>query len=36
MISAANATEDSGEMEKELTLDEDNQSKSSLELELLL
>ena len=29
-------TEDSGEMEKELTLDEDNQSKSSLELELLL
>lgn len=36
MLSAANATEDSGEMEKELTLDEDNQSKSSLELELLL
>lgn len=28
--------EDSGEMDKELSLDEDNQSRSSLEPELLL
>lgn len=36
ILSVAGATEHSGEMGKELMLDEDNQSKSSLELELLL
>lgn len=36
LLSTANATEDSRETEKEFTLDEDNQSKSSLELDLPL